>query len=77
MDEFYKKWNVLSPLGLLLIGTGLSLLGDATIKKGKDEGWFVKGTLGLIVFNAGVAIFGDAIKNRALYENELNKLRDE
>lgn len=75
LNEYYEKWNRLSPLGLLVIGCGMSLIGDATLSKLKGRSWFFKGTVALIVFNAGVAIFGEAVKNRALYENELNKLR--
>lgn len=77
MNEHYEKWNFLSPLGLLLMGFGLSLVGNAVIAKAKGRGWFFKGTLALIVFNAGAAIFGEAVKARALYEFELNKLRDD
>ncbi len=75
MHENYNKWNQLSPLGLLVIGAGVSLVGDAIISKARGKGWFIKGTLGLIVFNAGIAIFGEAIKARALYETELNALK--
>ena len=74
-DEFYQNWNKLSPIGLLFVGLGISVIGQATIDKGTGKSWFLKGTLGLILFNAGLAIFGDAVKNRALYEIELNKLR--
>lgn len=75
LNETYEKWNRFSPLGLLLIGLGLSIIGDAALSKGRGKGWFIKGTLGLILTNAGIAIFGEAIKNRTLYEAELNKLR--
>jgi hypothetical protein len=69
----YRKWLQLAPLGLLLTGFGLSLVGDASNDKQAGRRWFVKGTLGLIVFNAGLAIFGDAVKSRAIHElNELN-----
>lgn len=67
-DEHYNKWNLFSPIGLLVIGLGLSLIGDATYAKVQSKPWFLKGTIGLIVFNAGVAIFGEAVKARALYE---------
>lgn len=77
LNEYHEKWNRLSPLGLLIIGVGLSLTGDAIISKANGKGWFFKGTLGLILFNAGVAIFGEAIKSRALYESELERLRRE
>lgn len=75
LNETYERWNRFSPLGLLLIGLGLSIIGDAALSKGRGGGWFLKGTLGLIITNAGIAIFGEAIKNRALYEAELNRLR--
>jgi hypothetical protein len=74
LEQLYDKWNKLAPLGLLIIGFGLSLTGDAMISKARGRGWFLKGTIGLIVFNAGIAVFGEAIKNRALYEAELTKL---
>jgi hypothetical protein len=73
MDEHFEKWNRYSPLGLLVLGFGMSLIGDATITKAQGrKGWILKGTLGLIVFNAGLAIFSEAVKSRALYEAELN-----
>ena len=75
LNKTYEKWNRFSPLGLLLIGLGLSIVSDAALSKGRGKGWFFKGTLGLILTNAGIAIFGEAIKNRTLYEAELNKLR--
>jgi hypothetical protein len=75
LNESYEKWERFAPLGLLVIGLGLSLTGHAIESKSKGRGWFLKGTLGLIVFNAGVAIFGEAIKARTLYEWELNKLK--
>ncbi|MEL6309218.1 MAG: hypothetical protein AAFV98_07795 [Chloroflexota bacterium] len=77
LNEQYEKWNLMAPVGLAVLGLGLSLTGDAIASKSKGNGWFWKGTLGLIVFNAGIAIFGEAIKARALYEWELNKLRQE
>jgi len=68
MNNQYEKWNRLSPLGLLLIGLGVSLTGHAAIRKGKGKGWLLRGTLGLIFLNSGVAVFGEAVKARTLYE---------
>ncbi|MCU0490957.1 MAG: hypothetical protein MUD01_05195 [Chloroflexaceae bacterium] len=68
MNDHYSAWQRLAPLGLLLIGTGVSIVGEATLRKGRGEGWVVLGTVGLCVLNAGVAVFGDAVKQRALYE---------
>ncbi|MDX2160938.1 MAG: hypothetical protein SF162_06395 [bacterium] len=75
MDQHYQKWGELAPRGLLLIGAGLSIIGQATILKGRRRSplaWIVFGILGLVVFNAGVAIFGESIKHRTLYEHKLN-----
>lgn len=64
-------WQTLAPLGLVLIGFGLSLTGEAMRMKAQKKGflrWFVTGTLGLSVLNAGISLFGDAVKRRALRE---------
>ena len=47
--------------GLLLIGFGLSLLGEAIIfKMSKNSNWFYMGTLALIIFNSGICIVAEA-----------------
>ena len=71
MDTHYRTWRLLAPLGLGTIGLGLSVVGEATLMKGRGgpaAGWVALGTLGLCLFNAGVAMFGEAVKHRALYE---------
>ena len=75
MNEHYEKWNQFAPFGLLLIGLGISIVGDAVVSKSRRKGWFFKGTFGLIIVNAGVAIFGESVKARALYEWKLEQLR--
>ena len=56
------KWLIYSIAGLLLIGFGLSLLGEAIIFKiNKDFNWFYIGALALIVFNSGICFVGKAI----------------
>ncbi|HEY0792919.1 MAG TPA: hypothetical protein VGD78_17775 [Chthoniobacterales bacterium] len=63
------RWMALSPLGLVLIGLGVSVTGHATLRKHDGrKGWVSCGTLGLALLNAGVAVFGEAVKERALYE---------
>jgi hypothetical protein len=69
-NEFYK-WLIESVGGLILIGFGLSLFGQAVIYKSRNESlkkWFWWGTLSLIVINAGVCIFGDAVKQSVRHE---------
>ena len=64
------KWLVFAPLGLSLIGFGLSVTLEANRLKTIGEPWFALGTLGLVILNAGVAVFGDAVKCRAIIELE-------
>ena len=55
------KWLIYSISGLLLIGFGLSLLGEAIIFKiSKNSIWFYMGTLALIIFNSGICIVAEA-----------------
>lgn len=60
--------------GLLSVGTGLSLFGDAVTRKisadrpGKaavsGTGWFWRGTLSLVLVNAGICLVIEASKRR-------------
>jgi hypothetical protein len=71
MDQHYRQWKRMAPLGLSAIGAGLSCIGEATLMKGRGSdplAWVLMGSVGLIVFNAGVAMFGEAVKQRTLYE---------
>lgn len=70
MTEF-KKWQFFAPLGLALIGLGLSLLGHSIGLKQANVStltWFGWGTLSLVLINARIAIFGEAVKARVLFE---------
>ena len=58
------KWLTLSISGLILIGLGLSLLGEAIILKYEKKPFFWLGTLALIVVNSGLCFFGNAIRYR-------------
>ena len=71
MNQHYKTWRRLAPLGLGTVGFGASLLGHAVQLKTEKAGfvtWFAWGTLSLVVLNAGLAIFGEAVKHRVLLE---------
>ncbi len=67
------KWLVFSPVGLSLVGFGLSLTLEATRLKNVGESWFWLGTFGLCVVNAGLAFFGDGIKSRVLLELQISR----
>lgn len=62
------KWLVFSPLGLTLVGLGLSITLEAARLKSVGEPWLWLGTLGLCVVNSGLAFFGDGVKSRVLLE---------
>ncbi len=57
-------WLLYSVLGLVLVGAGVSIVGEAVIRKAAEEPWFMMGTLGLVVLNSGVSVFGQAIVYR-------------
>jgi hypothetical protein len=74
MDHHYEAWSTQAPRGLLLIGAGISIVGQAIVLKAQRKAgwkWFLMGFLGLIVLNSGVAIFGESVKQRTLYESKL------
>ncbi|MDG1024132.1 MAG: hypothetical protein P8I42_08500 [Flavobacteriaceae bacterium] len=65
-----KKWWIYSVVGLLLLGLGLSLLGEAIIYKFQNVfGWFYLGTVALVVFNSGIALVGEAIVLKGKMKN--------
>ena len=74
MDHHYEVWSTNAPRGLLLIGAGISIVGQAIVLKAHRKPgwqWFLMGFVGLVTLNSGVAIFGESVKHRALYESKL------
>lgn len=68
-----QKWRLFAPLGLTLIGFGVSVVGYAVELRTTGvtrAAWFGWGTAGLIILNSGVACFGEAVKHRVLLELE-------
>jgi hypothetical protein len=67
-----RKWYFFSIVGLLLIGFGLSLLGEAIIYKiDQDFSWFYWGTAALVVFNTGICLVAEAILLRSKMTSKL------
>ncbi len=63
------KWLLHAVVGFLVMGLGLSMVGDAVVVKmeGADFlNWFIYGTLSLAVFFAGLSFFGQAVVFRSL-----------
>lgn len=65
-EAHLTTWRRLAPLGLASVGFGLSLVGEATLRKGRGEPFVLYGTAALCVVNAGLCLFGEAVKHRAL-----------
>ena len=65
-DLHLATWRRFAPLGLTSVGFGLSLVGEATLRKGRGEPFVLYGTAALCVVNAGLCLFGEAVKHRAL-----------
>ena len=69
------KWLLFSIFGLLLIGFGLSIFGEAIIiKYGNKGNWFLWGTISLITLNAGLCFLGQAIieKVKAVLKSQVH-----
>lgn len=70
-----RLWARYAPLGLIGVGLGVSMTGEATIRKGRGEAFFGLGTLGLGVLGAGLCLFGEAVKRRALADIDARAAR--
>ena len=55
------RWYFFSIIGLLLIGLGLCVFGEALIQKINRESYFILGTLSLVIFITGICFVGEAI----------------
>ena len=67
----FRKWLLMAPLGLVLVGAGLCVFGEALLMKYNNApfwDWFWWGTGGLAIINAGISVVGKAIIHRIRYE---------
>lgn len=74
-ESHLKTWRRLAPLGLTAVGLGTSLVGEATLRKGRSEPFVLYGTAALCVLNARLCLFGEAVKHRALADWALAERR--
>lgn len=60
--------RLLAPVGLVLVGAGLSVAVDAAVRRAGGASrrrWVGQGTGGLVLLNTGLSVFGDAVRRRA------------
>lgn len=65
LDKARKKWFRHGTVGTLLLGTGISVLFDASyqrLSESVQEIWIAEGTAGFILFMSGMAFYGSAIR---------------
>ncbi|MBO2013151.1 hypothetical protein [Hymenobacter negativus] len=66
-----SKWLLFSPLGLMVIGAGASMVhwaGSLKDQQAPTRQWLLAGTAALVVLNAGVSLFGQGVVERVLHE---------
>ncbi|MCG8477488.1 MAG: hypothetical protein MI724_00200 [Spirochaetales bacterium] len=55
------RWLVFCITGLILVGAGVAVVGEAIIRKSSGLPWFWIGTGGLVVLNGGLSFFGSGV----------------
>jgi hypothetical protein len=66
-------WLVKGVGGLLCVGFGLSLFGEALIQKINGGGWFWIGTASLVVFNFGLCLMFDSHNHQIRVQSQKDK----
>ncbi|MGD1950500.1 MAG: hypothetical protein ACFB14_12750 [Leptolyngbyaceae cyanobacterium] len=70
LNKLRTLWLTKGVGGLLCTGFGLSLLGEATMRKATDQPWFWLGTLCLVVFNFGLCLLFDSHNHQLELERQ-------
>ena len=68
-QSHYRRWLIMAPLGLSIIGFGVCLVAEAAMAKYAGEPWFWAGTIALVVLNSGVCVVGTAVIHRVHFES--------
>lgn len=76
MTTLKRKWLFYATFGLVLVGAGISVIGEANrlrIVEADFWNWFLVGLMGLVLFNAGLSFFGQAIRWRVMMDSAKEK----
>lgn len=68
--RYFTYWLTFAVGGLVLVGLGLSLFGEAVIAKYEQQSWFWLGTISLIIVNSGISLVGQSVVYRLKYIRE-------
>jgi hypothetical protein len=77
MKKLKRKWFFYSTAGILIMGIGLSVFGEAVIAKALTKGflnWFLRGTVGLALIFAGLSIFGQGVVFKTIIDQKKHNL---
>ena len=66
-NPHFRRWLLLAPLGLGVIGFGVCLVAEAAMAKYAGQPWFWSGTVALVVLNTGVCLVGGAVREEVLW----------
>ncbi len=70
-----SKWLLFSIIGLVLVGAGLSIFGEALLLKfnplSSFQSWFWMGTLSLVLINSGLSFIGQAVIYKIRFERNV------
>ncbi len=72
MQQDKILWLVKGVGGLLCVGLGLSVFGEALSRKISGNGWFWIGTASLVIFNFGLCLMFDSHN----HQTRLAKLKE-
>lgn len=65
MQQEKILWLTKGIAGLLCMGLGLSVFGEALSRKISGDGWFWIGTLSLVIINFGLCLMFDSHNHQA------------
>ncbi|MBL6685170.1 MAG: hypothetical protein ISQ41_06870 [Flavobacteriaceae bacterium] len=60
MKKGKKLFVFMSILGIILLSSGLCILGESIIQKINNDNWFKVGTIALILINTGICLMINA-----------------